>query len=214
MHCYKFAQVHVFDLRHARRITLQADACEPLRNNEAMLESLTLASDLAPSVTGDSWIAGLQNWTQGLPPALQWLGVILVSAIPFVESYGGAPIGIIAGLHPAVAIFAAVVGNMLSLILVVYVAHWVRTAVLHKRPQRPAPEKSSKREKVRRIFDRFGVPGVSILGPLALPSQFTAPLMVSFGASRHAVMAWMLVSVILWGVGLGLLALFALAAIA
>ncbi|WP_133725844.1 small multi-drug export protein [Nesterenkonia aurantiaca] len=175
-----------------------------------MLESLTLATELASTTGEDNWVLGLQEWTQGMPPALQWLGVILVSAIPFVESFFGAPIGILAGMNPAVAILAAVIGNMLSLILVVYVAHWVRTAVLHKRPQQMDPEKSAKREKVRRIFDRFGVPGVSILGPLALPSQFTAPLMVSFGASRHAVMAWMLVSVILWGAGFGLLAIWGL----
>lgn len=179
-----------------------------------MFESLTLATDVATTVDGDSWVAGLQSWTQGLPPALQWLGIILISAIPFVESFFGAPIGILVGLHPVVAIVTAVVGNMLSLILVVYVAHWVRTAILHKRPQQMDPQKSAKREKVRRIFDRFGVPGVSILGPLALPSQFTAPLMVSFGASRHAVMAWMLVSVILWGVGFALLTLWGLSFIA
>jgi len=175
-----------------------------------MIESLTLATNLAATMGEDSWITNLQTWTQELPTALQWLGVILVSAIPFVESYFGAPIGILAGLHPVIAVAAAVVGNMLSLILVVYVAHWVRTAILHKRPQQMDPEKSTKREKVRRIFDRFGVPGVSLLGPLALPSQFTAPLMVSFGASRHAVMFWMLISVIVWGVGFGLLAMWGL----
>ena len=179
-----------------------------------MFESLTLATDVATTVDGDSWVAGLQSWTQGLPTALQWLGVILISAIPFVEYFFGAPIGILAGMHPVVAIVTAVIGNMLSLILVVYVAHWVRTAILHKRPQQMDPQKSAKREKVRRIFDRFGVPGVSILGPLALPSQFTAPLMVSFGASRHAVMAWMLVSVILWGVGFALLTIWGLTIIA
>lgn len=175
-----------------------------------MLESLTLATAVATTMGEEHWITGLQDWTQELPAAIQWLGVILVSAIPFVESFFGAPIGILAGMHPAVAIFAAVVGNMLALIMVVYVAHWVRTAVLHKRSKQMDPEKSAKREKVRRVFDRFGVPGVSILGPLALPSQFTAPLMVSFGASRHAVMLWMLVSVILWGVGFGLLAVWGL----
>ncbi|MGJ9426620.1 hypothetical protein ACHABX_12350 [Nesterenkonia halotolerans] len=174
-----------------------------------MFETLTLASNIAATMGEDHWITGLQTWTQDLPAALQWLGVILVSAIPFVESFFGGPIGILAGMHPAIAITAAVVGNMLSLILVVYAAHWVRIAILHKRPQ-PDPEKSAKRQKVKRIFDRFGVPGVSILGPLALPSQFTAPLMVSFGASRHAVMAWMLVSVILWGVGFGLIAAWGL----
>lgn len=153
----------------------------------------------------DSWIGRLQGWVEGLSPALQWLGIILISAIPFVESYSGALIAVIAGIHPAVAVFVASLGNMLSLILVVYIAHGVRSSVT-KRTEKPVDEKKqARRAKIKRIFDRFGVPGVSILGPLALPSQITAPIMVSFGASRNAVMVWMLVSVILWGIGFGLL---------
>lgn len=57
-----------------------------------------------------------------------------------------------------------------------------------------------RREKAKRNFDRFGVPGVALLGPLALPSQFTAPLMVSFGANRNAVLLWMFVSIVVWAV--------------
>lgn len=173
------------------------------------LAQSSLATDgSVPMMPEDSFYGRLHAWTQGLHAAWQWLGLIAISAIPFVESYGGAFLGALAGVHPAVAIGAAVVGNMLSLVLVVYVAHWVRGSVLRRRdPETADPRKSAKRERVMRIFDKFGVPGVSILGPLALPSQITAPLMVSVGASRHAVMVWMLVSVVLWGAGFGLLGL-------
>jgi hypothetical protein len=50
----------------------------------------------------------LQNFTESLPPLLQWVGVILASAIPFIESYFGSVIGILAGVNPVVAILAAI----------------------------------------------------------------------------------------------------------
>ncbi|MDZ5077135.1 hypothetical protein [Nesterenkonia sp. HG001] len=168
----------------------------------------TFANAAVPMMPEDSFYGRLHTWTEALHPTWQWLGLILISAIPFVESYGGGFLGVLAGVHPAVAISAGVIGNMISLILVVYLAHWIRGSVLKRRnPEAVDPRKSAKRERVIRIFDKFGVPGVSILGPLALPSQITAPLMVSVGASRNAVMGWMLVSVVLWGAAFGLLGL-------
>lgn len=154
---------------------------------------------------GSFW-GNLRSWTESLPESLQWLGIILISAIPFVESFFGTFIGVIAGMPVWAAVLAAVIGNMLSLVLVVYGAHWIRTAILkRKKPKELSEFQTKRRAKAQRLFDKFGVPGVSLLGPLALPSQFTAPLMVSFGANRHLVMIWMFVSVVIWGVGFALL---------
>lgn len=154
----------------------------------------------------DSFWGQLRSWTESLPEPLQWLGIIAISAIPFVESFFGAFIGIIAGMPLWAALGAAVVGNMLSLALVVYGAHFIRTAVLKRqKPKEVSDGQRKRREKAKRLFDKFGVPGVSLLGPLALPSQITAPLMVSFGANRHLVMIWMFVSVVVWGTGFALL---------
>lgn len=172
------------------------------------LSTLGLASSEASDVVfseGSFW-GNLHSWTEGLPESLQWLGIILISAIPFVESFFGTFIGIVAGMPVWAALLAAVIGNMLSLALVVYGAHWVRSFVLkRKKPKELSEFQTKRRAKAQRLFDKFGVPGVSLLGPLALPSQFTAPLMVSFGANRNLVMIWMFVSVVLWGIGFGLL---------
>jgi uncharacterized MnhB-related membrane protein len=65
---------------------------------------------------------------------LTWLGVVLIAAIPFVDSYFGAVVGVLTGLHPAVAIAAAVVGNVISLLIFVFAAHRVRTTVAANRP--------------------------------------------------------------------------------
>lgn len=170
-------------------------------------DALTVLAVTEPTlIDEDTWIGRLQAWALDLPESVQWLGIILISAIPFLESYGGGFVGVIAGMPLVAAVAAATLGNMISLVLVVYVAHWIRSAAMKKRNgQAVDEEKSTRRDKVKRLFDKFGVPGVSLLGPFALPSQITAPLMVSFGASKNAVMLWMLLSVILWGLGFALL---------
>lgn len=159
-------------------------------------------------------IDALQDFTTSLPPFLQWFGVMLVSAIPFVESYFGSVIGVLAGLDPVVAIIAAIVGNIVSMVVVVLSAHGVRTRVGAARASRtglpddePDDEVDSpRRRRLRAQFDRYGVPGVSLLGQTILPSQITSAAMVGFGASRNAVILWQVISIILWGVAFGVLA--------
>lgn len=145
----------------------------------------------------------LQSFTSSLPEFLQWFGVLLAAAIPFVESYFGSAVGVLAGLNPAVAIAAAVVGNILSMLIFVLSSHGVRSRVTAgKEPKALTPRS----EKLKARFDRYGVPGVSLLGQLFLPSQITSAAMVSFGASKNSVIFWQIISIILWGITFGVLA--------
>nr|WP_028464015.1 hypothetical protein [Nesterenkonia alba] len=167
-------------------------------------ETATLASS-ATAMEG-TFLGDLQAWVDGLPEALQWLGIIALSAIPFLESYTGGLLGVLIGMPFWAALASAVAGNTISVAVLVYGAHGIRSAVLKRQePKEYSPRQQARRDKAKRLLDKFGVPGVSILGPFALPSQFTAPLMVSFGASRHWVMLWMFISIILWGAGFALL---------
>lgn len=45
---------------------------------------------------------------------------------------------------------------------------------------------------------RSGVPGASILGPLALPTQFTSAVLVSTGVAKGWVLLWQGVAIVLW----------------
>lgn len=150
-------------------------------------------------------IDALQDFTAFLPPLLQWVGVMLAAAIPFVESYFGSVIGVLAGINPVVAIVAAIIGNVISMLAFVLSAHGVRSKVTAgKEPKEQKP----RRERLRKAFDKYGVAGVSLLGQTILPSQITSAAMVSFGASRNAVILWQVISIILWGVVFGVLATF------
>lgn len=169
---------------------------DPVQLTDVMTTA-DLGNIVAPEGT---WIGDLQAWVQDLPEALQWLGIIVISAIPFVESYGGAFIGLIVGMPWWGALISAVIGNAVAVVILVYGTHWIRTSILKRtEPKELSERQQARRARAKQLFDKFGVPGVSLLGPFALPSQITAPLMASFGANRHAIAIWMLVSIILWG---------------
>ena len=146
-------------------------------------------------------VEALQDFTTSLPPWLQWLGVMAAGAIPFIESYAGSVIGIVAGITPIVAVGAAIVGNISSMLLMVLGVDAVR-GKLARTPEEP----SSKHQRLRNMFDKYGVAVVSLVGQSILPSQITSTAMVSFGASRNAVIFWQVISIVLWGVAFGVLA--------
>ena len=67
----------------------------------------------------------------------------------------------------------------------------------------PADAADSKPEskgvrRFKRFLLRFGVPGASILGPLALPTQFTSGVLVSTGVSKGWVLLWQAIAITLW----------------
>lgn len=152
-------------------------------------------------------IEQLQEFAAGFPEWAQWLAVALVSMIPFVESYFGSVIGVAIGLHPVVAVVAAVAGNAVSMLVFVLSVHATRRKVRETRGTADI-EASPKRQRLKRMFDRFGVPGVSLLGQTLLPSQITSAAMVGFGASKNAVIGWQIVSIVLWGALFGCLSYF------
>ncbi|MGP5165070.1 hypothetical protein [Arthrobacter rhombi] len=147
-------------------------------------------------------IESLQEFIASLPPLIQWLGVTAVGAIPFIESYFGSTIGVIAGIPAPIAIATAVIGNIATMLLFVTAAHTVRS----RTTQRKEKPRSSKRQRLRRAFEKYGVAGVSLLGQTILPSQITSAALVSFGAPKNTVIFWQTVSIVLWGTAFGLLA--------
>ncbi|MGM7678873.1 small multidrug efflux protein [Microbacterium sp. A94] len=54
------------------------------------------------------------------------------------------------------------------------------------------------RERLNNWFVRFGVPGASLLGPLALPTQVTSAILVASGSPRAWVLLWQAAAIVLW----------------
>lgn len=66
-------------------------------------------------------------------------------------------------------------------------------------PQQHAVEKESKgKKRLARWMTRYGVPGASLLAPLALPFAFTALFFVGAGVSKRWVILWQMIAIVLW----------------
>lgn len=155
-------------------------------------------TEFIPNMIGQlaQFVLSLDFWQQ--------IGALtLVGAIPFVESYFGSMLGSIAGLSPFIAVPAAVAGNIAITFLLIALAGRGREAVLNRRAANGSKQLTGRQQKVSNYFNRFGVPGVALLGPMVLASQFTAPTLVALGANRRTVYLWVGISIIVWGVAFG-----------
>lgn len=157
-----------------------------------------------------------QNWVAQVPDLVQPLIVALAGAIPFIEGEGAATIGIIGGIPPVIAAVAAMVGNFLCVTVLVLASSGARTAIVSRSragatasagggtvtdveiEAQPNDRKAARREKFQRAFERYGVPGVSLLGPLLLPTQFTATMLAAAGIGKARVLFWQALAIIGW----------------
>src|SRR5690554_2946780 len=167
-------------------------------------------------------ITNFQNLVAQVPEFIQPFIVMLAGAVPFIEGEVASMIGIVGGLNPIVAALVAAAGNFIFVALVVFLTSQARTAVVNRRRSRvaamsgaagatssgddlaafeeavAAKPDSKGRVRFKRWLVRFGVPGASILGPLAIPTQLTASILVGGGTPRAWVLLWQAVAIVLW----------------
>ena len=153
--------------------------------------------------TVDGPVRIFQDLAAQVPDAVRPIIVALAGAVPFVEGEGATAVGVLAGIHPVTAGLFAAAGNFLSVLAVVLLGSRVRTAALAGRarqgePIDEAPPESRRRQRFRRWVVRYGVPGASLLGPLAIPTQFTSAMLVAAGTPRGRVLLWQGVAIVLW----------------
>ncbi|MGP9587725.1 small multidrug efflux protein [Micrococcaceae sp. AOP34-BR2-30] len=68
---------------------------------------------------------------------------------------------------------------------------------LNEPPAQKKPE-SKGRIKFKRFLNRFGVPGASLLGPLAIPTQITSTILVSSGVKTSWILLWQGIAIVVW----------------
>ena len=147
-----------------------------------------------------NFIETLQNFVLGLPEAVQFLGVALAAMVPFVENYGAVVIGSVAGIPIWVVVLMAIAGNLAVVALITLISGSTRDAIMarkHDNTELPVADSPST-ARVRKLFDRYGIPGVTLLGMLFVPTHLIAATLVSFGLSRVGVLVWQAIAITLY----------------
>ncbi|WP_127583686.1 small multi-drug export protein [Paenibacillus koleovorans] len=143
----------------------------------------------------------LQDWS--------YLAVFLLSALPWVESAGVVVVAIAFGLNSVLSAILAFAGNWMTVLLVVFLFdRWQRRRARKRAAggEDVTSQDSKKGKRAHRIFVKYGLPGLSIIGPLLIGTEIAAAFGMLFKAPRRNVLIWMTVSLAFWT------ALFAVAA--
>jgi uncharacterized membrane protein YjjB (DUF3815 family) len=61
---------------------------------------------------------------------------------------------------------------------------------------------TTQEERLKRVWGRYGLVGVALLSPLITGAPFGTALALVLGAPVRRLLPWMIVSVVVWGVGL------------
>ncbi|AXF56456.1 small multi-drug export protein [Salicibibacter kimchii] len=63
---------------------------------------------------------------------------------------------------------------------------------------------SKRRERAQKLWDKYGLPGLAVLGTGLLSSHLTAMMACTFGANRTYIIIWMAISLALWSILIGI----------
>jgi len=106
-------------------------------------------------------------------------GVFLGGAIPWLEAIVVVPGGILIGLDPLLTVVFAVTGNAITIFLFAFGGSKIRSWMLKRRVSKGKTDESPRIAKAQRSFDRWGIYGLAILGPLVIGTQFAALVAVA-----------------------------------
>ncbi|KYG34170.1 hypothetical protein AZF04_15025 [Alkalihalobacillus trypoxylicola] len=125
----------------------------------------------------------------------QYLGIFIISIIPFFESYLAIPVGIALGFPTIAVIIIGIVGNILSVVAFIWLIDKFR---------KPKKDKEGGRwKRAQGLFQKYGVPGVSFAGPL-YGYHIGAIIAIAAGTSREYVTLWQIIAISVWSMAIGI----------
>lgn len=143
----------------------------------------------------------------------QYILLFLMAAIPWFEILLVIPIGVGMGLEPFFVALVSFIGNFLPILLIVWLLNWFQTTAFYTRyKQRQATKQNMKNTPSRgqRVFQRYGLPGLAILGPLVTGIHLATIMALSLKISKGRTTLWMGISLLIWTVGLTLASVYAM----
>lgn len=143
---------------------------------------------------------------------LLYVAVFIGAATPAIEVWAAVPLSVLAGLPWLPTVLVGFTGNFVTLLPVIYAGEKIKVWVKHWR-KKPLPEAADdsdspnvKESRKQKIFNRYGVPGLAILGPFLIGVHVASAFAMASGANRRAVIFWFSISIFVCAFLSGLLA--------
>lgn len=130
--------------------------------------------------------------------------VFLGAAIPWFEIALVIPLGIIWGLSPFWVMVVAFIGNMLT-VLALIISFDRFKDWYNKRQEAKGKTQNKKSERAKRIWNKYGLPGLAMLGPILIGTHIAAFIGMTLGATKRNTTIWLTISIAVWTLAFGIL---------
>ncbi|WP_059106118.1 small multi-drug export protein [Shouchella shacheensis] len=120
---------------------------------------------------------------------ISYIVIFIAGAIPFFEAIYVIPIGAIAGLPIIPVTIFAYLGNLLSVLLMIYFIDRINEWRKNRKKRKGEEVESKKEQRARRLWDKYGMVGMLFIGPFLIGSHLSAFLSVIFGTNEKRVAA-------------------------
>lgn len=132
----------------------------------------------------------LEEWT--------YIAVFILGSIPWIELVAVVPLGIAFGLNPVAVGALGLLGNWITMMIVIVLFDRIQQWRRKRRGDSPEGSGNKRWARAHHIWNRYGLPGLSLLGPLIIGSHIAAAVAMGLNAPRRAVTLWMTLSLVLW----------------
>jgi hypothetical protein len=123
----------------------------------------------------------------------QLLKLLSTAAAGALDVWVGIITGLALGLSPALSGAVSIASALAGVTLVVAAGGRLRHLIYRSRTL------AKRRERIERVWKRYGIPGVALQAPLLTGPLLAALLALALGAPPRPLLLWMLANVVLWG---------------
>ena len=124
------------------------------------------------------------------------LELLSTAAAGALDVWVGIIAGMVLGLSPALSGVVSVAGAVVGVTLMIVAGGRLQHLIYRSR------RLSRRRERVERVWKRYGIPGLALQAPLLTGPLLATVLALGRGAPPRPLLYWMIISVVFWGAAL------------
>jgi len=135
---------------------------------------------------------------QYLAAAWEYIVVFILAAIPWIEIAVVIPLAILKGLNSMLVGLVSFIGNLTTVfLLVIFIEKYQNW---QQKRRKDSEERSARAQRAVRIWNKYGLPGLMLVGPILIGSHIVVIIGFALGASKHKTLIWSILSLGLWTV--------------
>ena len=124
------------------------------------------------------------------------LKLLSTAAAGALDVWVGIFTGVALGLHPVLSGVVSIASALVGVTLVVVWGGRLQGRIYRSR------RLAKRRERIERVWKRYGIPGVALQAPLLTGPLLATVLALGLGAPPRPLLVWMIASIVFWGAAL------------